>query len=164
MAAVDSVLGRPDSLWEGGERTPADDHLARGGRATRSKRDLLLPTLHGLQDEIGWVSRGGLEYACRRLNVPPADAYGVATFYDRFALDEQPPLTITVCDDIVCKCNGADDLLRTLGDAAVRRSPCLGLCDQAPAVRIERSGRAHAEGRLAPGSVDGIKDLLGGGK
>jgi NADH-quinone oxidoreductase subunit F len=164
IAAVDGVLGPPASLWEGGQRTPADDHLARGGHASRSRRDLLLPVLHALQDEVGWVSRGGLEYACRRLNVPPADAYGVATFYDRFALDEQPPLTVTVCDDIVCKCNGADDLLRELGDAAVRRSPCLGLCDRAPAARMERSGRAHAEGRLAPASVDAIKAVLGGGK
>jgi len=164
IAAVDGVLGPPASLWEGGQRTPADDHLARGGHASRSRRDLLLPALHALQDEIGWISRGGLEYACRRLDVPPADAYGVATFYDRFTLDEQPPLTVTVCDDIVCKCNGADDLLRTLGDAAVRRSPCLGLCDRAPAARMERSGRAHAEGRLAPASIDAITELLRDGK
>jgi NADH-quinone oxidoreductase subunit F len=164
IAAVDGVLGPPASLWEGGQRTPADDHLARGGHASRSRRDLLLPVLHALQDEVGWVSRGGLEYACRRLNVPPADAYGVATFYDRFTLDEQPPLTVTVCDDIVCKCNGADDLCRELGDAVVRRSPCLGLCDRAPAARMERSGRAHAEGRLAPASIDAITELLRGGE
>ena len=163
IAAVDGVLGAPVSLWEGGERTPADDHLARGGHASRSRRDLLLPALHALQDEIGWISRGGLEYACRRLDVPPADAYGVATFYDRFALDQQPPLTVTVCDDVVCKCAGADDLCRAFDDAVVRRSPCLGLCDRAPAARVERSGRAHAEGRLAPASIDGITQLLGGG-
>jgi len=167
IAAVDRVLGSPESLWDGGERTPADDHFARGGHASRSKRDLLLPVLHGLQDEIGWISRGGLDYACRRLNVPPADAYGVATFYDRFELAAQPPLTVTICDDIVCKCNGADDLsdlFRELGDAVVRRSPCLGLCDRAPAARMERSGRAHAEGRLAPAPIDAITELLGGGK
>ncbi len=102
---------------------------------------------------------------CRRLDVPPADAYGVATFYDRFVLNEQPPLIVTVCDDVVCKLNGADDLCHTLGDAVVRRSPCLGLCDRAPAARIERSGAGsrHAEGRLAPASIDDITDVLGGG-
>jgi NADH-quinone oxidoreductase subunit F len=164
IAAVDGVLGPPESLWEGGTRTPADDHFARGGRELRSKRDLLLPVLHGLQDEVGWISRGGLDYACRRLNVPPAEAYGVASFYDRFALAEQPALTVTICDDIACKCAGADDLLQRLGDAAVHRSPCLGLCDRAPAARIERSGRAHAERQLAPASVDAIAELLRGGK
>ena len=166
IAAVDGVLGPPASLWEGGERTPADDHLARGGHASRSRRDLLLPVLHALQDEVGWISRGGLEYACRRLDVPPADAYGVATFYDRFVLDEQPPLVVTVCDDVVCKLNGADDLCHALGDAVVRRSPCLGLCDRAPAARMERSGAGsrHAEGRLAPASLDDITEVLGGEK
>ena len=175
-AAVDGVLGPPQSLWEGGERTPADDHFARGGSATRSKRDLLLPVLHALQDEVGWISRGGLDYACRRLNVPPAEAYGVASFYDRFALDEQPPLSIAVCDDIACKCAGAENICREVeaefgpaetpkGGSLWRRSPCLGLCDRAPAIRIERSGAGptHAEGRVAPASIDGVLALLEGG-
>ncbi len=177
IAAVDGVLGPPESFWEGGERTPADDHTARGGRATRSKRDLLLPVLHALQDEVGWISRGGLEYACRRLNVPPAEAFGVASFYDRFALDEQPPLTVAVCDDIACKCAGADELCRELedefgpagianGGSLWRRSPCLGLCDRAPAIHIERTGAGpnHAEGRVAPAWADGVLALLGGGE
>jgi NADH-quinone oxidoreductase subunit F len=176
-AAVDGILGPPESLWEGGERTPADDHLARGGRSARSRRDLLLPVLHALQDEVGWVSRGGLEYACRRLNVPPAEAYGVASFYDRFALDEQPPLTVAVCDDIACRCAGVEDVIRELeaefgpaetakGGALWQRSPCLGLCDRAPAIHVERSGLAgtHAEGRVAPAWADGVLALLGGGK
>jgi NADH-quinone oxidoreductase subunit F len=177
IAAVDAVLGPPESLWEGGTRSSADDHFARGGHALRSKRDLLLPVLHGLQDEVGWISRGGLDYACRRLNVPPAEAYGVATFYDRFALAEQPALTVTVCDDIACKCAGADDLCRELetdfgpegtakGGSVWRRSPCLGLCDRAPAIGIERSGAGptHAEGRVAPAWADGVMAVLAGGR
>jgi NADH-quinone oxidoreductase subunit F len=162
-------------LWDGGERTPADDHLARGGREARSRRDLLLPVLHGLQDGVGWISRGGLEYACRRLNVPPAEAYGVASFYERFALDEQPPLVVSVCDDVACKCAGADDICRDIeakfgppgsarAGATWGRSPCLGLCDRAPAVTMERfgAGGAHVEGRLAPVSADEVIALLGG--
>src|SRR5690349_21840639 len=87
LEALDAVLGEPVSLWDGGERTPLDDHVARGGREVRSQRHLLLTVLHSLQDRVGWISRGGLEYACRRLSVPPADAYGVVTFYDRFATE-----------------------------------------------------------------------------
>ena len=85
IAAVDGFLGPPESLWEGGTRVPQDDHLAYGGRASRDRRHLLLPVLHAVQDHVGWVSRGALEYTCRRLAVPPADAYGVASFYARFA-------------------------------------------------------------------------------
>jgi NADH-quinone oxidoreductase subunit F len=178
IAAVDGFLGAPESLWEGGSRMADDDHLAHGGRASRSRRHLLLPVLHALQDHVGWVSRGALDYACRRLSVPPADAYGVASFYARFALRERPPLAVHVCDDIACKCAGADDLCKALeqslgpagtaldgGSAAWYRSPCLGLCDRAPAALIERAGARHhhAEGRSAPTAFDTIRAILAGG-
>jgi NADH-quinone oxidoreductase subunit F len=168
-AAVDSVLGAPESAWEGGERRPQDDHVAHGGRAARSQRHLLLPVLHAVQDRIGWVSRGALEYACRRLAVPPADAYGVASFYSRFALKERAALTVEVCDDIACKCAGADELCssleRRLGPAgdAWRRSPCLGLCDRAPAALVQRAGVAHEELQVAPVDLGSLAALAGGG-
>ena len=175
IAAVDGFLGAPESLWEGGARVEQDDHLAYGGRATRSRRHLLLPVLHAVQDRAGWVSRGALEYACRRLSIPPADAYGVASFYARFALEERPPLAVHVCDDIACKCAGADALCEALekgfgpegspgpgGSAAWHRSPCLGLCDRAPAVLVERAGGAHADARVAPATFDAVNAILGG--
>jgi NADH-quinone oxidoreductase subunit F len=175
IQAVDSVLGTPASLWEGGLRTPADDHLARGGRETRSRRHMLLPVLHALQDRVGWVSRGGMEYACRRLSVPPADAYGVVTFYDRFATDKRPPLSVHVCDDVACKCAGADELCAALeasfgpsgatgshSGAAWYRSPCLGLCDQAPAVLVERSGMNPVDGRITRAKPAAVHEVLSG--
>ena len=169
MAAVDSVLGDPTSLWEGGARHPADDHIAFGGHAARAQRPLLLPVLHAIQDRAGWVSRGALEYACRRLSIPPAEAYGVVSFYGRFALDERPALALHVCDDIACKCAGADELCAALeqsvGPAGTRwhRSPCLGLCDRAPAALVERAGAQHEELQIAPITVETAQALLGGG-
>ena len=168
-AAVDSVLGDPNSLWEGGERRPADDHIAFGGRSARSQRPLLLPVLHAIQDRIGWVSRGALEYACRRLAIPPAEAYGVVSFYGRFALDERPALVLHVCDDIACKCAGADalcaELERSEGPAGQtwHRSPCLGLCDRAPAGLVERAGPGHHERQLVNLTIDDAHQLLRGG-
>jgi NADH-quinone oxidoreductase subunit F len=168
-AAVDGVLGEPTSLWEGGERRPADDHIAFGGSAARSQRPLLLPVLHAIQDRVGLVSRGALEYACRRLSVPPAEAYGVVSFYGRFALDERPALALHVCDDIACKCAGADDLCaaleKSVGPAgkAWHRSPCLGLCDRAPAALVERAGATHHELQIAPISFELAQGILDGG-
>ena len=177
IEAVDSVLGAPASLWEGGARTPLDDHLARGGREARSQRHLLLPVLHALQDRVGWVSRGGMEYACRRLSIPPAEAFGVVSFYDRFATDRRPPLALHVCDDVACKCAGVDEVVAALeqtfgpsgatgshSGAAWYRSPCLGLCDQAPAALVERAGLGHEEGRVAHMSAEGLGAVLAGGE
>ena len=168
VAAVDGVLGDPESLWEGGVRHPGDDHIAYGGHATRSQRHLLLPVLHGIQDRVGWVSRGALEYACRRLSIPPAEAYGVVSFFGRFALDERPALTLHVCDDIACKCAGADALCEALeqsvGPAGTtwHRSPCLGLCDRAPAALVERAGSRHDELQLAPIDFKAAQAILVG--
>ncbi|MGE6736101.1 NADH-quinone oxidoreductase subunit E, partial [Streptomyces sp. NPDC059900] len=65
-AAVDAVLGPPESAWEGADdRSDADLRWARGGRAARERRDELLPGLHALNDRVGWVSEGGLDYLCR---------------------------------------------------------------------------------------------------
>src|SRR2546425_1038523 len=94
----------------GGERHPADDHVAYGGRAVRSQRHMLLPVLHSIQDRVGWVSRGALEYACRRLSIPPAEAYGVVSFYARFALHDRSAFALHVCDDISCQLAGAADV------------------------------------------------------
>jgi NADH-quinone oxidoreductase subunit F len=169
MAAVDSVLGEPASLWEGGLRRPADDHIAFGGSAARSQRPLLLPVLHAIQDRVGWVSRGALEYACRRLSIPPAEAYGVVSFYGRFALEERTALALHVCDDIACKCAGADELCAALEKAAGpagttwHRSPCLGLCDRAPAALVEHAGTTHEELQIAPVTVEAAREILGGG-
>jgi NADH-quinone oxidoreductase subunit F len=169
MAAVDGVLGEPTSLWEGGARHPADDHIAFGGRAARSQRTLLLPVLHAIQDRIGWVSRGALEYACRRLSIPPAEAYGVVSFYGRFALEERASLALHVCDDIACKCAGADELCTALegsvGPAGKtwHRSPCLGLCDRAPAALVERAGGTYDELQIAPIKFADAQGILGGG-
>ena len=71
-----------------------------------------MPALHALQRASGWISPGGLDYACRILEVPPAEAYGVATFYHLFS--DKPPKgdqILHVCDDIACILNGANDLI-----------------------------------------------------
>ena len=89
-AAVDAVLGPATSGWSGGERAiEFEGRVARGGEA-RDRRHQLLPVLHALQARAGWISPGGLRYACERLTVPPAEAYGVATFYAMFSTEERP--------------------------------------------------------------------------
>jgi len=159
-AAVDELLGPPDTGWEGGVRdAAAETRVHRGGRASRDRRHLLLPALHALQARAGWISRGGLNYVCQRLTVPPAEAYGVATFYALFSVEPRPGTVVHVCDDLACRLDG-DALCRELeatigpsgepvagGDATWVRSPCLGMCERAPAVLVQRAGAPPARGR-----------------
>lgn len=183
-AAVDDLLGPPQSQWEGGERDdPREGHVGYAGAAVRARRHLLLPALQAVQARIGWISEGAMDYVCERLNVPPADAWGVATFYALLSTTPRPRGVLHVCDDIGCKVKGADRICTAL-EASVgpahahaphgeethvnsdsmtwMRSPCLGMCDHAPAafVQIAQDG-AGFETLLADLTVDQAEDYVG---
>jgi NADH-quinone oxidoreductase subunit F len=113
--AIDAVLGAGNGA---NGRTARDD---------RTRRHLLLPALRAAQRRVGWVSEGALGYASRRLAVAPAEAYGVASFYALLALDERPADVTHYCTDLSCRLRGA-----TVPDGGLP-SPCLGLCERAPA-------------------------------
>jgi NADH-quinone oxidoreductase subunit F len=169
-AAVDALLGHAESSWEGGARQiERDGRAAFGGEAARSRRHLLLPVLHAIQERIGWISPGALNYASVRLNVAPAEAHGVASFYGMFSLSPRPPVTAHVCDDIACIARGAGALCAELeqklgpagtpcadGKATWQRSACLGLCERAPAALITAAGKPPRERVIAPGTSEGI--------
>ena len=164
-AAVDAVLGAASSGWSGGDRTEADGRVARGGHEARGRRHLLLPVLHALQSSAGWISPGGLRYACERLTVPPAEAYGVATFYAMFSTEARPRTVLHLCDDIACKVAGADALIEEVeqarGEGQVLRSPCLGMCERAPAAFLQSPGDGSVA--VGPVSIERLDPFLHGG-
>ncbi|MFF6847470.1 NADH-ubiquinone oxidoreductase-F iron-sulfur binding region domain-containing protein [Streptomyces antimycoticus] len=169
-AAVDALLGPPESAWEGADdRNDTDLRWARGGREARERRELLLPGLHALNDRVGWISEGGLDYLCRRLTVPPAEGYGVATFYAMFAVKPRPATVVHVCTDLACAARGSarvcTGLERDLGPAGSagsgavwQPSPCLGLCERAPAALTIRAGDAPQAAVVAPATAEAVAD------
>ncbi|MGZ8567180.1 MAG: NADH-quinone oxidoreductase subunit NuoE family protein, partial [Actinomycetota bacterium] len=169
-AAVDAVLGPAMSGWSGGERAiEFEGRVARGGEA-RDQRHQLLPVLHALQARAGWISPGGLRYACDRLTVPPAEAYGVATFYAMFSTDQRPQTVVHMCDDIACKVAGAENLIRNLErelgserENQLLRSPCLGMCERAPAVLMQTFGKDASDTAMGPVSMEFLDPFLNGG-
>ena len=142
--------------------------------AASSKRTYLLPVLRAIQDRVGWVSPGALNYASRKLDVPPAEAFGVADFYALLSTRPQPAAVAHVCDDIACKVKGADRLCAEMetmqgpeGSGLDRnttwhRSPCLGLCERAPAALVLVAGERHYEQALAPATAEQITSALQG--
>ncbi|MDA3645584.1 NAD(P)H-dependent oxidoreductase subunit E [Saccharopolyspora indica] len=149
-AAVDALLGPP-----GGN-----------GRGPGHGRDQLLPALHAVNDRVGWISRGALNHICERLSVPPAEAYGVASFYALFALRPRPPRVVHVCDDLACRARGSAQLCAALesveagGDVMWLRSPCLGVCERAPAALALQAGDPARAQLLAPASVETTVDMV----
>ena len=165
------MLGAPDSVYTGAAmRSSADDHVSFGGfHRSQKRRHLLLPTLHEVQSSVGWVSHGALNYIATSMPVSPAEAYGVATFYDLIATEERPERVAHLCDDIACKARGVDDTLAELserfGEAGVtidegmwRHSPCLGQCEKGSAAFVQVTGGNNVV--IAPVTVDQVIDIL----
>ena len=128
--AIDAVLGTDGT------------NGYRVARADREQRHLLLPAMRAAQRRVGWVSEGALGYACRRLDLPPAEAYGVASFYALLALEERPADVLHVCTDLSCRLAGAEV------PPGAHASPCLGLCERAPASLRTIAGEEPREVQL----------------
>ena len=105
--------------------------------------------------------------SAQRLTVPPAEAYGVATFYALFSTAPRPRRVVHVCDDIACRCNGAeqlcDELERRSGrpittgprEIATRSAPTArsGTAAPASACATGAGGAAQRAGDAARGAA-----------
>jgi NADH-quinone oxidoreductase subunit F len=173
-SAIDALVGPPESVWEGSaEPSPSEGHLGLGGHELRGRRHLLLPALQAVQNRVGYVSPGALNYISQRLGVPPAESWGVASFYALLALEPSPPVVAHVCDDIACRIKGGLDLCDALeqrlgregspaieGGVTWHRSPCLGLCERAPAVFFQQAGDDPTEVAIAPADTPAMMRAL----
>ncbi|MCA0059446.1 MULTISPECIES: NAD(P)H-dependent oxidoreductase subunit E [unclassified Mesorhizobium] len=139
--------------------------------ARQRRRDLLIESLHLIQDRYGCLSARHLRALAQDMRLSQAEVYEVATFYDHFDVVKEgeippAPLTIRVCDSVSCMLAGADTLLAELqagaDPAAIRvmRAPCMGRCAGAPAARIgdREVDQATAEGlrRMAAAAETGV--------
>jgi NADH-quinone oxidoreductase subunit F len=145
--SIDSVLGPADG--DGGR-----DRV--GGASLRARRHLLLPTLHAVNDRIGWISPAAIDHIAERLDVSPAEIYGVATFYGLFSTQERPEHQVHACVDLVCRSRGVDE--GRLPDG-VHPSPCLGMCEQAPAALVTEAGERVRRVSLGHVAVDRLGDI-----
>jgi formate dehydrogenase len=132
------------------------------------RRDLLIEHLHLVQDAFGQISAGHLAALADEMRLAFAEVFEVATFYAHFDVVKEgdapiPPLTVRVCDSLTCAMCGAEALLEELNSSAgprvrVVRAPCVGLCDQAPAVEVghhfvHRATLADALGAIERGDT-----------
>jgi len=127
----------------------------------------LLPILHEIQDEFGYVPQECLPVIARELNLSRAEVHGVVSFYHDYRDHPAGRHVLKLCRAEACQSMGGDDLAervkallgidfhQTTLDGAVTLEPvyCLGLCSCAPAAMLD--GAVH--GRL---DIDGAKDLI----
>ena len=118
------------------------------------QRDLLIEHLHKIQDVFGHLSAAHLAALAQVMRLAQTEVFEVASFYHHFDIVKDggpalPRLTVRVCDGLPCTLAGADALLAglpgLLGDGArVIAAPCVGRCEQAPAVVVGQNPVAPA--------------------
>lgn len=137
-------------------------------------RSGLLPALHEAQEIYGWLPEQVADEVAKSLRVPLADVHGVIEFYALFYNEPIGRKVIRVCTDPACALKDADGLLnrlckkhdlephpaeghgQTTGDLSltIEPSPCLGMCELAPAVWTMDDGRwTVGDGEARPRSV-----------
>ena len=131
----------------------------------------LLPILHAVQEQLGYVPPESVPRIAESLNLSRAEVHGVVSFYHDFRSEPPGRHVIKVCRAESCQSLGAEALLAgacqrlgveghgTSADGAVTIEPvyCLGNCALSPAVMVDR----NVYGRVSPERLDTMLTALG---
>ena len=130
------------------------------------ERENLIPILQKVQDRLGYLPALAMEKIAEGVDVPAADVYGLATFYNQFRLNPPGEHQVKVCLGTACYMVGGDITLEsferrmeikegeTTSDRrySLDRVACVGCCSLAPVVVVDD----QVEGKVTPTRVDGI--------
>lgn len=132
-------------------RAIATAHLADPGP--------LLPVLHGVLEQFGWVADADVHEIADVLNLSRADVHGVVSFYTDFRRTPPPAHRVSLCRAEACQAVGGQALYaatqeRFRGAAGVEVAEvfCLGNCALGPSGTVD--GRLH--GRLSAERLDSL--------
>ncbi len=124
------------------------------------RRGSVIPVLQKVQERIGYLPLEVMKRIGERLGVPPAQIFGVASFYAQFRMAPVGRYVIKVCHGTACHVQGADAVTDALCDElgvadgattedrkfTVESVACIGCCSLAPVIMIGD----NTYGRLTP--------------
>jgi len=110
----------------------------------------ILPALHIVMNERGWVGKDGCDHVAELLGVPNIHVYEALTFYTYFPQKPVGKYHIQVCHNIACNLLGAEDIISYMKDKhgvkedevtedglfCLHRVECLGACGNAPMMQV----------------------------
>lgn len=114
-------------------------------------RSAILPLLHMLQDEAGYVTTTGMREIAALIGITPAEVYGTATFYTMFKFEPIGRHLVSVCTSLSCQILGADELYSRLldhygvansettpdGEFTFEEVECAAACGGAPCLQVD---------------------------
>ena len=140
----------------------------------QAQPDSLLEVLHNAQELFGYLEDSLLRYVGSALRVPPSRVYGVATFYNFFALKPKGEHTCVVCMGTACYVKGAGDIVSAIerefdvkvgdttadGKVSLITARCVGSCGLAPAVVFDGEVEGHVTTESAIARLKGWTNEL----
>jgi NADH-quinone oxidoreductase subunit E len=150
---------RPDEAGPpiGGEATYPADVVARLEASAREiiaryprSRSALLPLLHLVQSEDGYLTKAGIAFCAAQLGLTDAEVTAVATFYSMYRRNPTGEYLVGVCTNTLCAIMGGDAILDALQDhlgihagqttddgrVTLEHIECNAACDYAPVVMV----------------------------
>jgi NADH-quinone oxidoreductase subunit E len=146
------------------------ESLTKAIAGAEHPRELAIDIMFALQDHFGYLSDEAMEEAAGLLDLSPLELEEIATFYTFLFREPVGRYVIHICDSVVCWMQGeetiAEHLFRKLGIGMGETTPdglftllpvcCIGYCDRAPAILINRK----VYGELTPRKIDEILEEL----
>ncbi|TXH67234.1 MAG: formate dehydrogenase subunit gamma [Thiothrix sp.] len=132
----------------------------------RSQAGALLPILHALQDQLGYVPAEAIPLIAKSLNLSRAEVQGVISFYHHFRSTPAGKHTLQICRAESCQAMGSRELEayakaalgidfhQTTADGAISLEPvyCLGNCACSPSIRVGD----EVQGRVDTAQLDAL--------
>jgi NADH-quinone oxidoreductase subunit E len=140
------------------------------GRYPKS-RSALLPMLHLVQSEEGFVSPAGIEFCAEMLDLATAQVAAVATFYSMYKRRPNGTYSVGVCTNTLCAVLGGDEILAALTDhlgigpgettedgvVTLEHLECNAACDYAPVIMVNWEFFDNQTPGSATRLVDGLR-------
>lgn len=132
----------------------------------------LMGVLHKVQTLFGYLPKETMSFVAKKLSVPEAHVYGMATFYNYFSLTPRARYEIQVCKGTACYVSGGAKILSQLkeklgigegevtedGKFSLGITRCLGCCGLSPVMQVNED--VHV--RMVPEKVTAILKQYGG--
>jgi NADH-quinone oxidoreductase subunit E len=144
-------VGRPGDPSVFSDQVRADASAIIARYPVGQSRSALLPMLHLVQSEQGYVSADGIAFCADILDLTKAQVAAVATFYTMYKRKPTGEYLVSVCTNTLCGVLGGDEIYRTLsellgdgetagppvdGTITLEHAECLAACDYAPVVTV----------------------------
>jgi NADH-quinone oxidoreductase subunit E len=152
-------------------RAAAEEIIAR--YPAGQSRSALLPMLHLVQSEQGYVSADGIAFCADVLAITKAQVAAVATFYTMYKRQPTGEYLVSVCTNTLCGLLGGDEIYATLSEAlgvgmnettadgtiTLEHAECLAACDYAPVVTVNYE---FFDNQTTDSATDLVDKLRGG--